>query len=73
MKPICLLVKTLILSSPLLLIGALPSPSSAADTGTAAEARAMLEKAVVGLEGQQGRRAAGRELPRARSVAMIWS
>jgi len=50
MKPICLLVKTLILSIPLFLIEALPAPSWAADTGTAAEARAMLEKAVVALK-----------------------
>jgi hypothetical protein len=45
----CLLVKMLILSIPPFLIGALPIPSSAAEDGTAAEARAMLEKAVVAL------------------------
>jgi hypothetical protein len=50
MKLMCLFVKMLILSIPLFMIGALPTPSSAADTGSAAEARAMLEKAVVALK-----------------------
>jgi hypothetical protein len=46
-------VPMLILSIPLFMIGALPTPSSAAESGTAAEAKAMLERAVAALKANQ--------------------
>jgi len=53
MKHMLLWVPMLILSIPLFMIGALPTPSSAAESGTAAEAKAMLERAVAALKANQ--------------------
>lgn len=50
MRRICFWKPSLILSILLLMAGVLPAPSSAADSGTAVEAKAMLERGVAALK-----------------------